>query len=432
LLTLLCLIFQEAADFPLNRLELYHEGLNLLLKKWDANKNIERDRLYKKLSVQQKQDLLSHIALTTFEQGKYFFKQKELEQYISDYIHNLPHVNNELEELKTNSKTVLKTIEVQHGLLVERARGIYSFSHLTFQEYFTARQIVANSYPQLLETALKQLTSRITEKRWREVFLLTGGMFRTADYLLQLMKQRIEQLVAQDEYLQAFLTWANQKSRAVNAPYKPVAIRAFYIALTFTLVLINDNVNLDTALERAGDTLELAFSLDSTFTLDRHAAIELTIDRILALVLARAIDLTFERQPTNEFMSGVNLAIKLTVEPELKREAQLSPLGKSLLSLKNQLPDLGQDKERFEQWWQVNGQAWTKQLRAVLICQRNVGHDWQFSNQQREILRHYHNANRLLLDCLNSDWYVTRAMRLHIEETLLLPVAELKQRELQA
>ena len=50
-----------------------------------------------------------------------------------------------------DSEVVLKALEAQHGLLVERARGIYSFSHLTFQEYFTAREVVNNSAAQALE-----------------------------------------------------------------------------------------------------------------------------------------------------------------------------------------------------------------------------------------------------------------------------------------
>jgi predicted NACHT family NTPase len=93
LLTLLCLTFQETAEFPWNRLELYQEGLNLLLKKWDSKKNVERCQVYKHLSVQQKQDLLSQIAFSTFERNEYFFKQQELEQYIADYISNLACVN---------------------------------------------------------------------------------------------------------------------------------------------------------------------------------------------------------------------------------------------------------------------------------------------------------------------------------------------------
>jgi predicted NACHT family NTPase len=82
LLTLLCLVFGESADFPANRSELYEEGLDILLKKWDAKRNIERDQVYKHLSLQRKEDLLSQIALTTFEQKDYFFKQKTVEIYI--------------------------------------------------------------------------------------------------------------------------------------------------------------------------------------------------------------------------------------------------------------------------------------------------------------------------------------------------------------
>lgn len=35
LLTLLCLVFEESGSFPSNRSELYEEGLDLLLKKWE-------------------------------------------------------------------------------------------------------------------------------------------------------------------------------------------------------------------------------------------------------------------------------------------------------------------------------------------------------------------------------------------------------------
>jgi predicted NACHT family NTPase len=64
-----------------------------------------------------------------------------VEQHIIDYIRNLPGAQEDEEALQLDSEAVLKSIEAQHGLLVERARGIYSFSHLTFQEYFTAKQI---------------------------------------------------------------------------------------------------------------------------------------------------------------------------------------------------------------------------------------------------------------------------------------------------
>jgi predicted NACHT family NTPase len=39
LLTLLCLVYGEQGSFPANRSELYAEGLNVLLKKWDVKRN---------------------------------------------------------------------------------------------------------------------------------------------------------------------------------------------------------------------------------------------------------------------------------------------------------------------------------------------------------------------------------------------------------
>jgi predicted NACHT family NTPase len=76
LLTLLCLVFEESAEFPKNRSELYKEGLDVLLKKWDVKRNIEREQVYKKLSLKRKEDLLSQVAYSTFEIEQYFFKQK--------------------------------------------------------------------------------------------------------------------------------------------------------------------------------------------------------------------------------------------------------------------------------------------------------------------------------------------------------------------
>jgi len=47
--------------------------------------------------------------------------------------------------------------------------GKFTRSHLTFQEYFTARNFVANSDPQVLDKNLIQLVSHMTEPGWREV-----------------------------------------------------------------------------------------------------------------------------------------------------------------------------------------------------------------------------------------------------------------------
>ena len=63
-----------------------------------------------------------------------------------------------------------------------------------------------------------------------------------------------------------------------------------------------------------------------------------------------------------------------------------------------------------------------EQLRGVMIQHRNIGHDWQFSRKQQELLKQYYAANQLLVECLNSECYVSRGVREEIEGTLLLPV----------
>jgi predicted NACHT family NTPase len=227
LLKLLCLLFEEAT-IPSQRCQIYKEGLEILLNKWDDKLYIKGDHIYKNLSLQNKQDLLSKIALKTFEQGESFFKE-DIEKYIADYIYNLPNVPTHPEVLQLISEAALKSIELQHNLLVEQEKGIYSFSESQFQQYFVAREITCISEPQASDKALKKLVSHINETRWSEVFLLLVGMLQNADYLLKLMKQQIDAIVSKNKELQQFLTRLNQKSNSGKAACKPSTFRAFYL-----------------------------------------------------------------------------------------------------------------------------------------------------------------------------------------------------------
>ena len=143
-LHLACWVFHRQSKFPRKKTEFYKQCLDLLLGKWDEIRGIERDELYQGFLLPQKLKLMSQIAAATFERGDYFFDHKIAEQQIGDFISDLPNAPTEPEELQLDSEVVLKAIELQHGLLAERVRGIFSFSSLTFQEYFTARKIVAS------------------------------------------------------------------------------------------------------------------------------------------------------------------------------------------------------------------------------------------------------------------------------------------------
>ncbi|MEQ8468556.1 NACHT C-terminal helical domain 2-containing protein [Coleofasciculus sp. E1-EBD-02] len=152
--------------------------------------------------------------------------------------------------------------------------------------------------------------------------------------------------------------------------------------------------------------------LDLTLAIDLDNALALTLDLDGAFVLALDRALVLSR-----VLNG-SLSLDLSRNPELKQ---------SLQQLKNQLPS--QEENDKEQWWRVNGKAWTEQLRAAMIKHRNIGHDWQFSGSQKQLLQQYYDANKLLVNSLNSDCYISQEVRQEIEDTLLLPIAEIEKRK---
>lgn len=209
-LHLVCKLFQAQTRFPTKLNEFYEQALNLLLGRWDEAKGIDRDDIGRGFLLPQKLRLLSQLATVTFEQGQYLFDRRAIERYIGDYLRNLPDTNLEPEELQIESSAILKAIETQHGLLAEQARGIFSFSALAFQEYFTARKIAIDDDLVSLERSLRGLVGHLTDARWREVFLITAAMLQNADGLVQLMKQQIDLLVDREPALQDFLVWVSQ------------------------------------------------------------------------------------------------------------------------------------------------------------------------------------------------------------------------------
>jgi len=212
-----------------------------------------------------------------------------------------------------------------------------------------------------------------------------------ADYLLRSMKQQTDALVATDEKVQQLLTWVSKKSSSVATPYKPVAVRAFYFARVRAHVLNRAFVPM----------FDLKF--------DRE------LDSLLACTSGRLHELVHFLDHLLVFTSG-------------RSRVLARPLLQALQHLQVQLLSSNSDSNSysFMEWWQANGQAWTEELRTVMIKHRNIGHNWQFNEQQQELLEQYFNANLLLVDCLNRSCNVTPAVREEIEETLLLPIAEIQ------
>ena len=161
-----------------------------MLKKWDTTRRIKRqgEETYQALSYKKRKALLARVAFQTFSKKKFFVPRRKLEQLIGAYIKNLPEVKEK--KIDVESREVLKSITAQHGLIVPRAKGIYSFSHLSFQEYFTAHYLVSSrESKKIIKKAIK---ANILNPLWQEVFLHTVGMLDEADDFIKALKQYID------------------------------------------------------------------------------------------------------------------------------------------------------------------------------------------------------------------------------------------------
>jgi len=196
---------------------------------------------------------------------------------ISAYLSHLPGAP-PVEEI--DGEAILRDIEAHHGVLVERAHNIHSFSHLSFQEYFTARYIVEN---EARGTTTRLIRDHLTDQRWRETLLLTASLLDNADSFTSAIQSRIDEGVG-DGWLLQTLNWADAKIQAMDGRDGE---RPQYAALRLAYIYLARATALATALARA---LALAHALEIDLT--RSLALALTRDLTRSLALALTRDLT--------------------------------------------------------------------------------------------------------------------------------------------
>ncbi|MBM0742322.1 NACHT domain-containing protein [Phormidium sp. CLA17] len=420
LLSLACWIFQDRDELPSKRSELYEQGLDLLLEQWDEIRAIKRhcnSEVYKALNIDQRKDLLSHLAHHKFtnpqlqSNGKanfILFHQSEIENLISEH----------LSISRGESYKVLKAIESQHGLLVARAWKIWSFSHLTFQEYFAAHWFVQHQEQEIL-------FKNICNSRWREVFLLITEMLDTAEQLLCSMKHKIDELLEENDKLQEFLQWINEKVKSIEISYKPEVVRACYFINNMGLAqnLPSYTISIDYGVNflRLPD---LRFQIDSSFCYDYDFFFDHFLQANCYHAIALAFNLRFSPTLENELGILKNLLKKAyeNMKEEIKRIQALVDEEEENKKKQLMLAIFSNSKNWKNQLY-CNGHSWDEKFAKVLNDFLNFDQEWQFDPEQTQLLRQYYDANQLLVDCLNSACYVSREVRQEIEDTLLLPIS---------
>ncbi|MGW1529279.1 NACHT domain-containing protein [Streptomyces sp. NPDC001588] len=169
LLSLIAIVYERDLELPERRAALYRRCVEVLLREWDARRNIAR---YSRFTTDRKQDLLKQIARHYHQRGQRYFPEDDLLDLIADFLPtiDLP---------RTDNRAILEEIAAHYGLLKVQAHGWYGFLHLTLQEHFAATALLEEG-----AVGVEKAIAARYEPWWEEVILLLAGSLPDASPLL--------------------------------------------------------------------------------------------------------------------------------------------------------------------------------------------------------------------------------------------------------
>lgn len=135
LLTMIATVHRYRSSLPGRRVELYSEICEVFLGKRQQARGLTFD-----LTPAQKQRVLQTLSFYMMCKNQREVNIEEAAKVIERPLRRVKGPQHG--EEASSGISFLKTIENSSGLLVEREVGVYSFAHLTFQEYLAAAHVI--------------------------------------------------------------------------------------------------------------------------------------------------------------------------------------------------------------------------------------------------------------------------------------------------
>jgi len=174
LLSCICVVYENHGRLPDRISSLCGKSIDALLEKWDATRRISRRGTISELSAERKMDILIELAFA--------FHNKKIACFSrSDVISELELLLPKIGLRSSDAGTIFDEISTQHGLIKSWSMNeLYSFPHLIFQEYFTAKALSrrAEGYQILL--------NKKDDSFWNNVFLMYSEI-QDATKLLEML-----------------------------------------------------------------------------------------------------------------------------------------------------------------------------------------------------------------------------------------------------
>ncbi|MBT7790282.1 MAG: NACHT domain-containing protein, partial [Calditrichaeota bacterium] len=424
LLAMMCLLYDEHSTFPERHVEVYDQAIDALLYKWWGESGVKHEEIYRNLDLGRKKQMFSRIAAKNFMDERFLFPQEQLQDEIVEYLRKIPP---ERKNHNINGQTILKAIEMQHGIYVERAKGYYSYSHLSFQEYFTAYYITENA----VEGSLSELISNHwQEDRWREIFLRTAEKMANADIFFEVFNNELIRYLSNSDRLKSFLKFIGAfdsiKDYTVDTNLENI-FAATSICLTTSLSfegIIDTVMDLGfdlTFLIKHGHLPSKSLDLERRLFLNRQFVLALSHGIEPEIFYSNPVDLIhrkfYEKDITQTIDvalgTSISIAYLFSTKPSIDYKSNshiLDQLKKHIkhaidLSKKKELLAFESEMKRLEKAIpsiKASSKDWSSFASALEVAFRSHRpiHEYKFSLEEADSLGTYLKGVKLLLDCL--------------------------------
>jgi len=142
--TLLILVFRSTGVLPANRALVYANFVGLFVGGWDLAKGVRRSSQF---GAKVRLSIAKRAALTMHVRGMRSCSERELRDVASATI---------TDEMLSRGWDTLRAEIEQDGLLINQGGGVYTFSHLSIQEFLAAQELLENGDPDRLHSIVDE------------------------------------------------------------------------------------------------------------------------------------------------------------------------------------------------------------------------------------------------------------------------------------
>ncbi|MEM9217890.1 MAG: NACHT domain-containing protein [Cyanobacteria bacterium P01_F01_bin.150] len=382
LMELLCRVFQQYGEFPPTRADLYQKGINGLIYK---DKNLQKYPFISHITRNDVWRFLHQIAMhyfTSQDEPMVLFDREDVLVRTQEFFIPIVQRNIDLEE----ANQLLENFELTYGLLVTHSANCCVFSHLTFQEYFTANFLAKKSQQ---KTVLKY----ITVPKWRFVIELVSELLHRdeKEYFFNQFKESVDAIVL-NQKLKRFVRWLDCMAVEVldtvgsSIAHKRTLLRAWYFSFSF-----QDADTLYNPGRMSGNfilpELNRVASYISSNTLKEHA------------LFYKAYYATWNDNRYQEFERAV-VTIHYSIQQQTNDSDDESlRLLRQLESWKDMINLRKAHYKHPERWWQAERNYWKTRVGDFIDKTYGLRTHWTFTEKEKQLLFEYYDASRLLSIC---------------------------------